>query len=578
MSKYSALLKHPRMIILYIALIAAIIAMHPAPFNDGASIKSVARNSSASLAGMEGAQPGIAPVSRERIISVNGQPIHEASDYHAAVKDLKPNMTVQIETSRQVYRLVTRARTRTVELNETEEVTVQQTFEENTTINGTVQLVNVTRNTTEARRKMLVETLGTEDLGIRVENAAKTNLRKGLDLQGGTRVVLKPESPVSEDKMAQIIDGLKERLNVYGLSDLTVREARDRPTVLGEGTSYIVIEIAGATDEEVKELIARQGKFEAKIANQTVFSGGEDITYVCRTSDCAGIDTQRGCGQVQGGYSCGFQFSIALSPEAAARQADITKDLPLAAEGGERYITEQLVLYLDDQEVDRLRISADLRGRAVTDIAISGPGAGATTESAFQNALQNMKRLQTILITGSLPVKLSVVKIDTVSPVLGAAFLRNALMLTGLSFLVVFIILLAVYRSFKIAIPIILTAGAEILLLLGLYALISANLDLSAIAGIIIAVGTGVNDQIVITDEARHKESAAVVNWKQRIKRAFSVIFSAYATITVAMVPLLFAGAGLLKGFAITTILAVTMGVLITRQAYAVVVNTLVEE
>ena len=41
--------------------------------------------------------------------------------------------------------------------------------------------------------------------------------------------------------------------------------------------------------------------------------------------------------------------------------------------------------------------------------------------------LDNMKKLQTILITGSLPVKLEVVKLDTVSPTLGKEFLDNIL-------------------------------------------------------------------------------------------------------------------------------------------------------
>ena len=43
----------------------------------------------------------------------------------------------------------------------------------------------------------------------------------------------------------------------------------------------------------------------------------------------------------------------------------------------------------------------------------------------------------------------------------------------------------------------------------------------------------------------------------------------AYATIFVAMLPLVFAGAGLLKGFAITTLIGVTIGVFITRPAYS---------
>ena len=119
-------------------------------------------------------------------------------------------------------------------------------------------------------------------------------------------------------------------------------------------------------------------------------------------------------------------FSISLSPEAARRQADITKDMKVVTEKDGNYLSEQLKLYLDDQEVDRLNVAADLKGRAVTEIAISGSGVGTTEQTAMFDALKNMKRLQTILITGSLPVKLTVVKIDNVSPFLGVQFLKNA--------------------------------------------------------------------------------------------------------------------------------------------------------
>ena len=53
---------------------------------------------------------------------------------------------------------------------------------------------------------------------------------------------------------------------MYGLSDIIVRSASDLA-----GEDYILIEIAGVSEEEIRELLARQGKFEAKIGNETVF-------------------------------------------------------------------------------------------------------------------------------------------------------------------------------------------------------------------------------------------------------------------------------------------------------------------
>jgi len=43
----------------------------------------------------------------------------------------------------------------------------------------------------------------------------------------------------------------------------------------------------------------------------------------------------------------------------------------------------------------------------------------------------------------------------------------------------------------------------------------------------------------------------------------------AWSTTMVAMAPLLFAGAGLLRGFALTTMAGITFGVLLTRPAFA---------
>ena len=57
------------------------------------------------------------------------------------------------------------------------------------------------------------------------------------------------------------------------------------------------------------------------------------------------------------------------------------------------------------------------------------------------------------------------------------------------------------------------------------------------------------------------------------MKNAFFIIFGSYFTVCAAMFPLIFAGAGLLKGFAFTTIVGVTVGVLISRPAYAAIVE-----
>ncbi len=566
-----------RVVILLILLVFALVAIKPSPFAEGVSIKAVAKNSSAALAGMQNPKPTASPLAKERILSMNNVPILSVAEYYDFVATLDSNRTVTVMTNKGAYKLVTKEAIQFIELNKTETITFTDTVEVNETINGTVVLTNKSIKRTEQVPVRLKQSLGMEDIGLSVQDAPKTNLRKGLDLQGGTRVLLKPVEQVEPELMNTLVDSMKERLNVYGLSDVIVTIVRDKPAFLGEGESFILVEIAGVTEQEVKNLLAQQGKFEAKIGEDTVFKGGTDITYVCRTAECSGINPNSGCRRAQDGWICGFLFSISLSPEAAQRQADITADIPLETRDGGKYLTEQLALLLDDSEVSKLSIAADLKGRATTEIAISGSGIGISQQEATFSALEEMKRLQTVLITGSLPVKLEIVKTDTISPKLGTEFIRNALLVGLIAILAVALVIFARYRQIKLAIPLIFTSLSEVVLLLGFASLVGWNIDLAAIAGIIIAVGTGVDHLIIITDETLRGE-AAYGGWKEKFKRAFFIITSAYFTTVVAMVPLMFAGAGLLKGFALITIAGLSFGVFVARPAYAAIIQIITGE
>lgn len=493
-------------------------------WDEGVTIRSVEQNSSAALAGIQPPSPKQTPLLKEKILSFNGVSVTSAADYYALEEKLSQNSTVVMQT-------------------------------------------------TKGRYTLIAQSL---DLGMRVYDSPTSNLRKGLDLEGGTRVLLRPTESVSKDTLELTTANLRERLNVYGLSDIVVRSATDL-----SGKYFVQVEIAGVTEDEVKELLSKQGKFEAKISNETVFFGGKkDITYVCRTAECSGIDPNQGCGKAtDGSYNCRFSFAISLSQEAADRQASLTNKLTVVSgstQGGS-YLSEGIYLYLDDKEVDFLNIGSELKGRATTDIQISGSGSGRTQQEAMSDALLNMKKLQTIIVTGSLPVKLDIVKLDTISPTLGKEFLYNVFFVGILALLAVSGVVAVRYRKLKIIIPMILTLLSEIVLILGFSALIKTNLDLAAIAGIIIVIGSGVNHLIIITDGALTGESAQL-DWKTKIKNAMSIVFGAYLVNFAGLIPLWFAGAGLLKGFALTTIVGASLGVLIARPAYAVILKFLMEE
>ncbi|MBI4447494.1 hypothetical protein HY643_00795 [Candidatus Woesearchaeota archaeon] len=574
-----------RVWLVLIAVLLSLIAINPSPSAQGVQIKSVEKGSIEIDSGLAVGQI---------IKTVNDKQINTLQDYYESIKEFERNAKlVVVETDHGIFSYnITDSLGFDVDSNLT--VTSSETFSPIGTDWKVTGINKEKISNKEEFNKILDEMLPKKILKIKtnkaeaaylargkpkigIGEASKNNLKKGLELEGGTRVLLKPitnGTAITDRNINDLIKVMSNRLNVYGLSDIKIRDAKD-----WQGNRYVMIELAGITKEEVEGLIAQQGKFEAKIGNETVFVGGnKDIPFVCRDDgSCSGV---RDCGQSsQNEWRCKFEFVIRLSPSAAKKHAEVTNKLDIvSSESGNQILSEKIDFFLDGKKVDSLQISADLKGAEATSIAISGPGSAQTKIGAVDSALQNMDKLQTILITGSLPFDIEIVKLDSISPVLGKSFINNAFVTGIIAFIGVAVVIFIRYRKIKILLPMMLTSGIEIFLTLGFAAVIQWNLDIASIAGIIAAVGTGVDDQIVIVDEVLKGATDTLYTWKERIKRAFFIVFIAYAATVAAMVPLLTAGAGLLRGFAITTIIGVSIGVFLTRPAFASVVERIMKE
>ncbi|MBT4376300.1 PDZ domain-containing protein [archaeon] len=402
---------------------------------------------------------------------------------------------------------------------------------------------------------------GNEFPEISITKIPSSNLELGLDLAGGSRALIQAENKsLNTEEIADLVEITSNRLNAFGLTDLRVVSVSDL-----SGNNFMLIEIAGATPKDLRKLISEQGEFQGIIGNEVVFEGGErDIASVGRDAQNARIE---GCDQSSDGNQyCRFSFTITLSGDAAKNHAEVTDKLEVNVTNEGKYLSEKLDLVLDGNLVSSLFISEGLKGRVTTQISISGSGAGATQEEAYLAAKEEMKQLQTVLMTGSLPYKLEIVKLDTISPTLGDEFTKSILLAGLAALLLVAVIVFVRYKNWKSSLALLATTFAEVIIILGIASMIKWNLDLPSLAGILATIGTGIDDLIILLDESTHGLN---ISLKQRLKRAFVIIMGAYFTSLVSLLPLMWAGAGLLKGFAITTIIGISVGVFITRPAFS---------
>ena len=206
----------------------------------------------------------------------------------------------------------------------------------------------------------------------------------------------------------------------------------------------------------------------------------------------------------------------------------------------------------------------------ITDLIIEG------TEQNYAEAKNERNETKTLLQTGSLPVSVESISKETISPLLGSSFLHQAGVIALIVLIAVSGIIFIRYRKIKLSAAIAFTSLTEAFGTLAITSLLG-NIDLASIAGIIAAVGTGVDDQIIITDELSRKNYEADLSIVTRIKKAFFIIFAAAATSIATMLPIIIFGFAMIKilGFAFATIIGVLIGVLITRPFYAEIVKKL---
>jgi preprotein translocase subunit SecD len=512
-----------RVYILIAAVLLSILAIRPDPFIQGVKVTYIAPNSLLSnLTASTSFNIG------SIITAINGVPIRNVSQFYSIINsNAFTNQTINITYENEIF---------------------PYTFVSHT-------LTLFVSNSSPFNSSI-----------ISVAPVSNVNLVYGTDLVGGTIITLLPNSS-NVTLIQQDIQVIQTRLNVYGISGIQVQllSSFGRPTI------QVILPLV--SEGQALSLVSSRGVFVAKIGNITVINSSNEslkVLHVCTSPTCpyppGEVITEVSPGDYQ------FQFGIYLSSGAANAIYNVVKTLPLNPQNP-NYLSGSMNLYVNGKLVSSLALSASLRQSPSQEAVIEG------SAPSLALAQENMKSLQAILQSGSLPVPLTIGGITYISPAEGSAFLSQIYLILVLEFVVVSLFTFVRYQDRKISAYILLTGISEIIIVLGIAAAIHWTLDIESFAGILASVGVAIDDQIIITDEVlRGSKRVEFASLGERISRAFFIIFLSFLLYSATMIPLMFATATLFTGFALTSVLAYLVGLLITRPAYGELITQAFEK
>jgi preprotein translocase subunit SecD len=380
-------------------------------------------------------------------------------------------------------------------------------------------------------------------------------------------------SGLTQQTRDEAISVLSGKVNQAGLSGSTVQQVTS-----GTGEFFILVEVPGQSRQDVIDLIQERGNVRIDIYHQN--DSGEYVTEraVLTQSDFQSVSTATRNEQ------SGPHVPVSIRQDSAERFQRTAAETGVAQPGGSRCTYQQnpettepcMLLVVDDEVVNSFGMDGGL-AQSMRDGTWARDSSFILTTTSFEEA----QRIAINLRAGALPAELDIQGGTTsfISPTQGENFRTNALIVGILSVLAVAGVVFVRYREPKVALPMIVTAFSEVIILLGFAAYLGYPLDLAVIAGFIAVIGTGVDDLIIIADEVMSQGDVSSQKvFDSRFKRAFWVIGVAAATTIVAMSPLAVLSLGDLRGFAIFTILGVLVGVLITRPAYGDILRYLMTD
>jgi protein-export membrane protein SecD/preprotein translocase SecF subunit len=398
----------------------------------------------------------------------------------------------------------------------------------------------------------------------------------GLDLKGGMRVTLEPDDTkedgrnIDADKMGRVRDVLENRVNSFGLSGTDVRLQ-----TTGAGKQQVLVVLPGARNpEEALKQLQTVAQMEFRHLNQVNTRNSSNRRY---KMDIIPGDAAKGEPDT-------YKF-IDNRTGKEVPQAEVLRESPLILKGdwllpnskpeinpqsGEPYVTfefnsegaKRFGEFTGNNRSEHLAIVLDnnIISAPVINDRIEGSG---QISGGFKN-MAEARLLANLLNSGALPVPLRPAETQYVGATLGQESIDKSIQagLMGLALVLAFMLLYYWLPGLLACIALLFYAALTFALFKGAGIFPPIVLDLPGITGFILSVGMAVDANILIFERLKEelkagKSLTAAID--AGFSRAFSSIFDSNVTTWIVCAILIWLGAPIIKGFAITLAIGVAV-------------------
>jgi preprotein translocase subunit SecD len=319
--------------------------------------------------------------------------------------------------------------------------------------------------------------------GIKVGSFDRSAMRLGLDLQGGTRLLLHGDFPAGtegniDDAVAGTIKVLRKRVDAIGVAESEITR---------QGQSNIAVQLPGVTPDEARKLLGRTAllRFCEPATDQIEEVGACDDQK--QWQQATGIVDGKRI-PLTGSFLKPNAFVSADQLGNPAVSFELQGDGPaLMGQVTQRLLQRQMAIFLDNES-----LSAPVVQGIITDHGqISGL------------ALDRARELVVQLNSGALPLQLSVLQEQNVDATLGADSVTRSVLGGEVGLLLVMLFMVLYYR-----LPGVLASGALLnntLVTLAVFKLIPITLTLAGIGGFVLSIGMAVDANILIFERMKEE-------------------------------------------------------------------------